>query len=422
MNSFHSMLICLLCVVFSSFDSRTVFSDEPASGFHDTVILKTGGELQGKVESEIKDESDGRLYVILRTASGGLLKLDKARLVDKVRVADELDAEFERRLTTAADDPKLLWSVYEWCNQQVNGASRFKSQMDFVLHRIVETDPTDKRARFKLDYVLIDDKWVLRPQKFAAHGYIKDGTSWAPKLQQMISEGSAGSRQILGEKKSALSQWAKEARKGRLPKSQLEAELFVICDEVGLPIVLNLEAKSENSPALRLMYVEAFGRVPTFRANQALCYFAIEDPDAAVRERALTLLGQPHFDRAASARLMTGYFGTNDNLKIRRAAYAIGELNSMHAVIPLIGALATKHTIAITGNEPGRMQTSFGSGGAGLTTGGGPQSQDVVLQNEPSRIALKKITGQDFGYDEVAWQQWYLQNYTLFDIRVRADD
>jgi hypothetical protein len=119
---------------------------------------------------------------------------------------------------------------------------------------------------------------------------------------------------------------------------------------------------------------------------------------------------------------MTGYFGTNDNLKIRRAAYAIGELNSIHAVIPLIGALATKHTIAITGNEPGRMQTSFGPGGAGLTTGGGPQSQDLVLQNEPSRIALKKITGQDFGYDEVAWQQWYLQNYTLFDIRVRADD
>ncbi len=422
MNSFHSMLVCLTCFALLNLEPKTAFSEEPTSVFNDTVILRSGSELHGKVEAEIKDETDGRLYVILRTSSGGLLKLDKARLVEKVRLADELDAEFERRLTIAADDPKLLWEVYEWCDAQVIGASRFKPQMDLVLNQIIETDPTDDRARYKLDYVQMDGKWVLRPQKYAAHGYIKDGTSWAPKLQEYISEASNTSRQLVGERKSALSRWVKEARKNRAPKAQLEAELFAICDEVGLPIILDLEAKSEKNPALRLMYVEAFGRVPTFRANQALCYFAIEDPDAAVRERALTLLCQPHFDHAASARLMSGYFGTNDSARIRRAAFAIGELNSIEAVLPLVGALATKHTIAITGNEPGRMQTSFGTGGAGLTTGGGPQSQDVVLQNEPSRIALKKITGQDFGYDEAAWQKWYLENYTLYNVRVRADE
>ena len=57
-----------------------------------------------------------------------------------------------------------------------------------------------------------------------------------------------------------------------------------------------------------------------------------------------------------------------------------------------------------------------------MTTGGGPQSRSEMVQNDESRVALKKITGEDFGFDEAAWQAWFLENYTLYDIDVRADD
>ena len=90
--------------------------------------------------------------------------------------------------------------------------------------------------------------------------------------------------------------------------------------------------------------------------------------------------------------------------------------------MPLIDALETKHVIAIVGNEPGRLGMTFGDGGTGMTTGGGPQSRTEMVPNDASRVALKKITGQDFGFDEVAWQNWYLENYTLYDLNVRVDD
>ena len=65
---------------------------------------------------------------------------------------------------------------------------------------------------------------------------------------------------------------------------------------------------------------------------------------------------------------------------------------------------------------------NFGEGGTGMTAGSGPQSRTELLKNDESRVALKKITGQDFGFDAVAWQKWFLENYTLHDLNVRVDD
>ncbi len=181
-------------------------------------------------------------------------------------------------------------------------------------------------------------------------------------------------------------------------------------------------ARDETDRAMKLLYIEAFGRVPSFGANQALCHFAIVDPDKDVRERALTLLLQDHYDHAVSVRLIAPALAAKSNEYVRRAAFALGELGSPAAILPLIGALETKHKMAIQGNEPGRMSMSFGPNGTGMKTGGGPQSRTVVVENEESLTALKRITEQNLGFDESSWKKWYLENYTLYNVNVRADE
>ena len=116
-----SICVILLCCV------SQVYADDFETGNDqapDTVFLKSGGELRGKVVSEIKDEDDGRKYVVFRTESGGLVKLDAARLIKRIKVGDAIDAEYQRRLEIAANDPNLLWKVHEWCRNQVASDSR----------------------------------------------------------------------------------------------------------------------------------------------------------------------------------------------------------------------------------------------------------------------------------------------------------
>ena len=315
----------------------------------DTIFLKSGGELTGDFVSEIKDETDGRKYVIFRTESGGLLKLDAGRLVKRIQLYDEIDAEYQRRLEIAAADPNLLWKVYDWCDEQKSGNIRFKDELRYLLRRIVELDPNDERARRRLGFDLVEDRWVLKDQLFAGHGYVKQGTSWASELQEKLSAQDEQVRQQEGERKRALAKWLKDSRKQNASVADLTRKLDEFCDAIAVPIIMEKAAKDESNPRIRELFVEAFGKVPTYQANQALCYFAIEDPDVQVRERALTLLAQPHFDHSVSVKLLTGYLGTNNNLLVRRGAFAIGELGVENAILPLVTALETKHVVAIPG-------------------------------------------------------------------------
>ena len=415
-----SIAICvaLLCCV------SQIYADDFESGNDqapDTVFLKSGGELRGKFVSELKD-ADGRKYVVFRTESGGLVKLDAGRLIKRVKLGDAIDAEYQRRLEIAANDPNLLWQVHKWCLEQKSGSLRFKDELRFLLRRIIELDPNDERARRKLGYSLVDNRWVLKEQLFTGHGYRRQGTTWVSNLQTELTRQADWRRRQEGDRKKAFGRWLKETRKNNANRADLARQLDEFCDEIAVPIIMEKVYKTNLNAALRLMIVESFGKVPTFQANQSLCYFAIEDPEVEIRERALTLLGQPHFDHDTSVQLLSGYLDTNDNSLVRRAAFAIGELGTSAGVMPLIGALETKPVIAIVGNEPGRLGMTFGDQGTGMTTGGGPQSRTEMVKNDESRVALKKITGEDFGFDATAWQNWYLENYTLYNLNVRADD
>jgi hypothetical protein len=110
----------------------------------DTLFMKSGSELKGKISKEFKSEEDGRVYLLFESDSGGLMKIDKARAVRRVQLAKD-KAKFHRNLKIAGDDPNMLWELHAWCKKE--GKSFYKDEMLYLLQRIVELDEHDEPAR-----------------------------------------------------------------------------------------------------------------------------------------------------------------------------------------------------------------------------------------------------------------------------------
>ena len=133
---------------------------------------------------------------------------------------------------------------------------------------------------------------------------------------------------------------------------------------------------------------------------------------------ALDYLKQDDFNQKQIATQLAKFLVSKNNATVQRAAYALGELNSTHAILALAKALQTKHLIRPGNNNTGAQRVQGNAGGESFGFGGSkPVSR--VFRNEEVLDALKKITGQDFGYSEAAYQKWFIQNYTHVNLKAR---
>jgi hypothetical protein len=198
-----------------------------------------------------------------------------------------------------------------------------------------------------------------------------------------------------------------------------------VADELTASILLKKLMDADEAKKVlpqRRVFMEVFGKVPSPDSVLALAYLTVQDPDVNIRERALTLLMQPGFDREMAAARMSGHLISGTPESRERAAYVIGELGSLGQFIPLVKALETKQKVVIN-PDAGRTNVSAGSGGIGLSQGSSaPITREIVVQSNAALAALKKIAKVDFGFDEAAWTRWYIQNFTLYDSQVRTDD
>jgi hypothetical protein len=130
---------------------------------------------------------------------------------------------------------------------------------------------------------------------------------------------------------------------------------------------------------------------------------------------------------------MSEFMASPKNQVINAAAHAIKELAGeaddlqrtqlRDVLLRLTDALVTTHVIPKAGAVPqGRFELNQNNAGpASFTAGGGPQTENVLLRNGAVLSALKKLTGEDFGYDEKRWEQYFVENYSLVDATVRTD-
>ncbi len=99
------------------------------------------------------------------------------------------------------------------------------------------------------------------------------------------------------------------------------------------------------------------------------------------------------------------------NADINRAGVALGRIKDPSCIDTLIQYLRSGHEQVIQpAGPPGQMTTTFnknGGPGGGLSMNQKPKKVTVWYDNQGVLDALVAITGQNFGYDQRAWQTWY---------------
>ncbi len=169
--------------------------------------------------------------------------------------------------------------------------------------------------------------------------------------------------------------------------------------------------KQETYRQVKLLYVDALERIGTPPAIDALVDGTLRDPDDEIFHACLEKiirLRPPNVEKRYVAALKD-----ESNVRVNRAAYALGQLREESVLSPLISALVTTHTIVIPKASDAYTatfaRTDGGSplGGTGFSAGGEPLVISQTVTNQEVLTALIRLSGGiNYGFDKQAWQYW----------------
>ena len=392
---------------------------------NDTVHLKSGRILHGKV-TEGKAEKGGA-YILLETDAGAVYKLDYSDIVDTIIKLEQVDLDYKAKLRHISDTATEHIELAKWCEKE--SKKRFKEQIRWHYENVIRLDPDHKAARKKLGYMMLGDgDWVAEAEFKSRQGYVPVKRDWVADLSKQVANNDQEIEKQQGAKKKQFNRWAAAARRGNVDAASLAAiadpsTIFMINDSA-----VDLANKGRNVELVRV-HLDAISNVRSQKAVRMLAYFAMASNNQALREHAVALLAQSSINHDLAVLTLAEGLTSGIQRVVHNAAFAIAEVASTdpysrdHAILPLADALITTHTQKIAGAlEAGRMNTSFGNNGTSFQTGGGPQTREVPSPNQPVLDALKRLFEVDFQYNEDAWKEWYIENYTLSDMDIRVDE
>ena len=212
-------------------------------------------------------------------------------------------------------------------------------------------------------------------------------------------------------------EWRKKIKRWRdlldgRQSAQAAKNLRAIDDPMAITgLAERLVKKPDTRANARLIYVEALAHINTHEARCPLAVCAMDDAVEEVRLSSLDELAKEKDDG------VTAYFVGRmrnkhaSNADINRAGVALGRIKDPNCIDTLIQYLRTGHEQVIQpGSGPGQMTTTFsknGGGGGGMSMNQKPKKVTVWCDNQGVLDALVDITGQNFGFDQRAWQTWY---------------
>lgn len=392
----------------------------------DSLVLKSGGELRGKFEAAAnarKDAPDGRpeRYVI-RTLAGTLVSVESAD-VAQVIVRRPLLEEYETLRRTTPDTVERQWNLAEWCREHSLSQARATH-----LERVVALDPLHVAAHRGLGHVKHEGRWTTRDEIMTSRGYVKHkGKYVLPQELELIEEEErANEAEKVWFRKVKM--WRGWLAGDRAP--QALQELRAIRDPDAAAAVARTFRNDPAEP-LRLMMVEILTQIEGEPPLAALVKQSLYDDAPAVRSAAVRGVRNRNITPALPVYLKALKHESNEY--VNRAAWALGQFDDQTVVPYLIEALVTTHRYRIEVPDPnvvsmnadGSMTTSgvplppnvelllrtgqlpYGVGISGLSI---PMKQVTVEQQEKNPVvlaALADLTGEDLGFDEQAWREWY---------------
>jgi len=370
----------------------------------DLFVLHQGGRLHGTWLN--RQDQPLAQYRIL-TEEGAVLTLD-ASAVRLALPQDAQDAEYQRRRERCPDTVEGHWELAEWCRQQ-----GCKEQRESHLQRILELAPDHVAARHALGYSQVGGQWVTPDEIQQRRGYQRYAGRWRLPQEIELLEASQESEQAQRRWLAQMVRWREMLNTSAAREAYQGFESIRDPQAVrGLATLLQREAYRQ----VKLLYLDALERIGTPPAIEALVDRSLHDPDEEIFHACLekiVRLQPPHVEK----RYVTALKDEN-NVRVNRAGYALGQMQDQSVLSPLISALVTTHTIVIprasdaytaTFAKTDGGQPAGGSplGGTGFSSGGEPLVISRTVNNQEVLSALIRLSGGvNFGFDKRAWQYW----------------
>ena len=396
--------------------------------FADVIKLSNGGELRGKLVSQPKDTSKP---IVIQTLSGAVVTIDQDTIefVTKRRLIVEA---YETRKKFVPNTEAGHWEMAEWCR-----SNNLRKQRETHLERVIFFNPDHEQARYGLKHTKRNGKWMSPAEKDAemrAKGYAKYKGRYITEEELQLLEQTE--IEIAAER-----QWFQKIKPlhkrlvGRdADRSKAAHDDFKKIDSPhAVPALKNFCSEDKNNNVRRL-YVEILSQVEGVKPVEALVEACLLDSDAIVREIAVKGFKQDQL-KTAKAFFVDG-LQNKYNVVVNRAAAMLEEIGSEDVIPNLIDALTSTHRYQVKrpatnnsysfttdGNFAGNQSPIPPEIELMLISGQLPQGVIVLNSGQPPvpmktvtvrythknpqvRSALKKLTGQDFGYDSRSWRLW----------------
>ncbi len=378
----------------------------------DVVELKNGGQIHGDVANAADKQAAS--YVIV-TDGGGKLTIPRTE-VTRVVSQSPAQEEYHRRALAVADTVDARWKLAQWCRDQ-KLVDEYREQ----LTKILVLDPNYEPARLALGHQKQNGEWQSRDEVMAARGMVwYDGKYYTPQHVELLKQAKAA-KQTNADWKTQLDRWRRwldSRRQDRVDEAL--REIRAIHDPAAAPAVVDLLMNEDNLAVKRLLLEVAAG-FDSSQVLDALVTLSLTHPNEELRYTALDYViktGRPGLVGPYARALRN-----NDNAIVNRAAAALEAIGSRDAIGPLIGALVTKHKTVVGKGPPDQQSIMFTpSGGTSLNYGGGgAKVVSQAVENPAVLSALAKLSGVNFGFDQVAWRNWLAAQAKAHPVDVRRD-
>ena len=372
----------------------------------DVFVLRSGGQVRGRWLN--RDERPLRHYAIA-TEQGGSLLLDVSQVRQTITQPDACE-EYEQLRPKAPDTVEGQWKLAEWCREH-----NLTKPRQVHLRRILELDPDHLGARRGLGYSQIGGRWVTRESLQEERGFEFHDGRWRYPQEIELSERRRGAER-------AEKEWLLRLRRCRglleTDKAQQACQEIAAIRDPQAVRPLSLLLSEESLRDVKSLYIDVLAEIHSPDAIQALVNTTLQDPDEEVFHACLDKLVKlrpPHVTRQ-----YVTYLKDPNNVRLNRAAYALGRLEDQTMISPLIDALVTTHYIVMPAKSDAYTATFGPSGGAspgaapasppggtGFSAGDDRKVIPRTVSNQEVLQALIRLSGgANFGFDKKAWQFW----------------
>jgi hypothetical protein len=396
----------------------------------DQITLKSGGLVRGELLVGSRTPKTGDDLAI-RTLSGATVIVPRADVADFVRRRVVIE-EYETQVQSTPNTAAAQWELAEWCRLK-----SLRKERQTHLQRVVELNPDHVAAHRALGHIRIDGNWTTQETALAARGLVKlhgKSASLAALEEQRDDERATEAARAWSKKVKLWHGWLVGNRPERA--DQAFAELNAIRDPDAVP-ALARAARDDSEPDRRLLFVGILAHIEGDQPVPALASRSVWDESDAVRETALAGIRGKSASRALP--VFVSALKARPNAVVNRAGAALGQLELTAAVPQLIEALVTRHeyTAEIPNPEPficteGQYNTGIQvlptsvlmrwaqSGMLPLIAAAqpppgtveGPPKEMMTVTYQQDEVnagvlaALEHLTGQNLGFDELAWKKW----------------